>query len=121
MSARLSKYQQFRRKDETSARQVDEKVQRERKVQRDSLKRKIDDVTKQVSAMNARKEKLKTQLVTIEEQIERLDEEIKDAQDYIDDLARRLRNFLNSENVRPTSNRNRSASMSSRRNSGPSR
>lgn len=112
MSGRLSKYQQFRRRDETSLRKVDEKVMRERKVQRDSLKRKIDDVTRQVSVMNARKEKLKTQLVTIEEQIERLDQEIADAQAYIEDLARRLRNFLNAENVRPSTNRNRNRSLS---------
>jgi chromosome segregation ATPase len=111
MSGRLSKYQQFRRRDETSLRKVDEKVMRERKVQRDSLKRKIDDVTRQVSAMNARKEKLKTQLVTIEEQIVRLDQEIADAQAYIEDLASRLRNFLNAENVRPSTSRNRNLSI----------
>lgn len=83
------------------ARLDSEKIERERRGQRESLKRKIDDVTRQVSAMSARKEKLKTQLVTIEEQIQRLDEESADAQAYVDDLSRRLRDYINSGNSRP--------------------
>ena len=109
MSSRLSKYQQLLRREETSVRQAAEKIQRERRGQRESLKRRIDDVTKQISSMNARKEKLRTQLMTIEQQIQGLDNEIQDAEVYIDDLTRRLRNYINSNggNSRPSSSNRR--------------
>lgn len=110
MSSRLSRYQQLLRQEETSGRQAAEKIQRERRGQRESLKRRIDDVTKQVSSMSARKEKLRTQLMTIEQQIQGLDKEIGDAEMYIDDLTRRLRNYINSNgpgNNRPSSSNRR--------------
>jgi len=58
--------------------------------------------------MNARKEKLRTQLVSIEEQIEKLNEEIADANAYIDDLTRRLQTYLNANFLK---NNGRSARM----------
>ena len=121
MSSRLSKYQQLRSRNATSARQVDEKVSRERRNQRESLKRRIDDVTKQISSMNARKEKLKTQLVSIEEQIEKLNEEIADANAYIDDLTRRLQNYLNANFIKNVNARSSRANNLSRPNSSSRR